>query len=213
VLVPPGIVYFVPAALVVLLVPGPAVIYISTKSLAEGKRAGLVSVLGVQLADLTHALFAAAGLSAILLTSSLAFDAVKFLGAGYLIYLGLRSILSREGGSTAQSFLPVRTKPSRVFANGFLVDLLNPKTALFFYAFLPQFVGPPAGAAAAEQILFLGIVFVLLGLCTDSSYALFGSLVRNLLSKTSRFRKSGKYVTGGIYLAIGVIAATVNSKE
>ena len=211
-LIPPGIVYFVPAALVILLVPGPAVIYISTKSLAEGKRAGLVSVLGVQLADLTHALFAAAGLSAILLTSSLAFDVVKFLGAGYLIYLGLRSILSREDRSTAQS-LPVRTKPSTVFVNGFLVDLLNPKTALFFYAFLPQFVGPPAGTAAAEQILVLGIVFVLLGLCTDSSYALFGSLVRNLLSKTSRFRKSGKYLTGGIYLAIGVIAATVNSKD
>jgi len=140
-LIPPGIVYFVPAALVVLLVPGPAVLYISTKSLAEGKRAGLVSVLGVQLADLTHALFAAAGLSAILLTSSLAFDAVKFLGAGYLIYLGLRSILSREDRSAAQS-LPVRTEPSKVFVNGFLVDLLNPKTALFFYAFLPQFVSP-----------------------------------------------------------------------
>ena len=210
-MIPPGIIYFVPAALVVLLAPGPAVLYISTKSLAEGKRAGLVSVLGVQLADLTHALFAAGGLSAILLTSSLAFDAVKFLGAGYLIYLGLRSILSREDRSAAQS-LPVRTEPSKVFVNGFLVDLLNPKTALFFYAFLPQFVSPPAGAVT-EQILILGIVFVLLGLCTDSSYALFGSFVRNLLSKSSRFRKSGRYLTGGIYLAIGVIAATVNSKE
>src|SRR3989449_8297989 len=141
--------YFVPAAVVFLLFPGPAALYISTKSLAEGKRAGLVSVLGVQLADLTHALFAAAGLSAILFTSSLAFDTVKFLGAGYLIYLGLRSIVSRENRIAAQS-LPVRTQPSKVFVNGFFVDLLNPKTALFFYAFLPQFVSPPAGAGTEQ---------------------------------------------------------------
>jgi threonine/homoserine/homoserine lactone efflux protein len=210
VLIPPGIIYFVPVALAILLLPSPAVIYISTKSLAEGKRAGLVSVLGVQLADLTHATFAAEGLSAVLLTSALAFEIVKILGGGYLIYLGIRTVLSGET-KKAGSPSAAPSKFSKVLVNGFLVDLLNPKTA-FFYSFLPQFVDPAIGTVT-EQILLLGIIFVLLGFCTDSSYALFGSLVGNLLSNTSRFRKSGKYLTGSVYVVIGIFAATVNRRS
>jgi threonine/homoserine/homoserine lactone efflux protein len=215
-LIPPTMIYFVIAALAILLIPGPAVIYIATRSLREGRSAGLASVVGVQLADLTHALLATVGLSAILLTSAIAFDVVKFVGAGYLIYLGLRAILSRhENDIEDVANQPLRsngTKTSRIVANGFLVDLLNPKTALFFYAFLPQFVTPSAGAAT-YQILLFGITFVLLGFCTDSSYAILGSVAKRSLSKISGFKSRSRYMIGGTYIALGLTAVLTTGSQ
>src|SRR5947209_2149899 len=131
---------FLLAALGLLLIPGPSVLYITTRSVAHGRRAGLASVLGVELASLTHTVAAAFGLSALLLTSALAFNVVKYVGAAYLIFLGIRAIMARRQGTeeptlTAQPYL-------KLFTNGYLVNILNPKTALFFYAFLPQFVDP-----------------------------------------------------------------------
>src|SRR2546421_8907056 len=201
---------FLLAALGLLLIPGPSVLYIITRSVAQGKRAGLASVLGVELAGLMHAAAAALGLSALLLTSALAFSIVKYLGAAYLIYLGLRTLLSRHESS--QTPVPAPQSFSRLFGQGFLVQLLNPKTALFFYAFLPQFVDPARGAVTG-QILVFGVLFVLLACCTDSLYALLGSTVGKLLTRNVRFHRAQRYVTGGVYIVLGVTAAITGSEK
>jgi len=211
-LIPPTMIYFIPTALVILLIPGPAVIYITTRSLREGRRAGLASVAGIQLGDLALALLATFGLSAILLTSAIAFDIVKFMGAGYLVYLGVRAILSHPEktdigtGSAQISSGKNATKFSKVLTNGFFVELLNPRSALFLYAFLPQFVSPSAGAAT-EQILLFGIAFVLMGICIGSFYALLGSTLRRSLSRVSEFTKRSNYLIGATYIALGLAAA------
>jgi threonine/homoserine/homoserine lactone efflux protein len=206
----PTIGLFVVAALGLLLFPGPAVLYITTRSATQGRRAGLASVLGVELGSLTHALAAALGLSALLLSSALAFSAVKYLGAAYLIYLGLRALVS--GQEAAESLMPAPRSLSRLCANGFLVQLLNPKTALFFYAFLPQFVDPARGAAA-EQMLVLGMICVALAATTDSLYALLGSSVGRWLTRNARVRHRQRFVTGGIYIALGVGAAVAGGER
>jgi len=201
---------FLLAALGLLLIPGPSVLYIVTRSVAQGRRAGLASVLGIELAGLVHAVAAALGLSALLLTSALAFSIVKYLGAAYLIYLGVRTLLARE-----ENHQPLAVAPrsfSQVFAQGFFVNLLNPKTALFFYAFLPQFVAPAHGAVVG-QILVLGILFVLLASCTDSLYALLSSTVGKFLIRKARFRHIQRYITGSIYIALGVTTAVTGSEK
>jgi len=201
---------FLLAALGLLLIPGPSVLYIITRSVAQGKRAGLASVLGVELASITHVAAAALGLSALLLTSAVAFSVVKYLGAAYLIYLGVRTFLAREENQQAQA--PAPKSFSQLFAQGFLVNLLNPKTALFFYAFLPQFVNPVRGPVAG-QILLLGALFVLLASCTDCLYALLGSTVGRWLTRNARFRPIRRYVTGSIYIVLGVTAAVAGSEK
>jgi threonine/homoserine/homoserine lactone efflux protein len=201
---------FLVAALGLLLIPGPSVLYILTHSAAQGRRAGLASVGGIELASLTHTLAATLGLSALLLTSALAFSVVKYLGAAYLIYLGVRTLLARHESS--QTAVPAPRSFSRLFAQGFLVQLLNPKSALFFYAFLPQFVDPARGAVT-RQILVFGVLFVLLASCTDSLYALLGSTVGKFLTRNVRFRKGQRYVTGGMYIVLGVTAAVAGSEK
>ncbi len=171
---------FLLAALVLLITPGPAVLYIVARSMAQGKRAGLASVLGVQLASLTHVTAATLGLSALLATSALAFSVVKYLGAAYLLSLGVRTLLAREDDHRAAD--PASRRLSQLLAQGFLVNLLNPKTALFFFAFLPQFVDPARGAVAG-QILLLGALFVVLAFCTDGSYALLASTAGQWLKR------------------------------
>src|SRR5258708_377383 len=200
---------FLLAALGLLLIPGPSVLYILTHSVAQGKRAGLASVLGIELASLIHAIAAALGLSALLLTSALAFSIVKYLGAAYLIYLGVRTLLARE---ERQQTAAAPKSLSQLLTRGFLVNLLNPKTALFFYAFLPQFVNPARGAVAG-QMLLLGALFVLLASCTDSLYALLGSTVGKLLTRNTGFRRLQRYVTGSIYIVLGVTAAVAGSEK
>jgi threonine/homoserine/homoserine lactone efflux protein len=201
---------FLLAALGLLLIPGPSVLYIITRSVAQGKRAGLASVLGIELAGLVHAIAAALGLSALLLTSALAFSIVKYLGAAYLIYLGVRTLLKRE--TDQESLTPEPRSFSQLFANGFLVNLLNPKTAIFFYAFLPQFIVPTHGSVVG-QILVLGVLFVLLAFCTDSLYALLSSTVGRLLFRKARFRHIQRYITGSIYIALGVTTAVTGSEK
>ena len=204
---------FVAAALVLLLVPGPAVIYVVARSVEGGRLTGLVSVLGVELGTLLHVVFAAAGLSAIVVSSAAAFSVVKWLGAAYLIWLGLRSILGRDGGD--------EETPSggggnrfRVFSQSVLVQVLNPKVALFFLAFLPQFVDPSRGAAWI-QIVVLGATLAILGLFTDGLYALLGGTAGEWVRKQSvgaGLRRAGRYVTGGVYIALGAVAA-VSGKD
>jgi threonine/homoserine/homoserine lactone efflux protein len=191
-----------------LLIPGPAVLYIVTRSVAQGRKAGLASVLGIELATLCHSMAAAFGLSAILLASALAFEVVKYLGAAYLVYLGIRTIFSRTPAHASDNSPPPSL--SQMFRKGFLVNLLNPKTALFFYAFLPQFVDPARGSSIL-QILALGALFVILATITDSTYALVSSGVGRVISQRAGFQRVQKYVTGGIYISLGIAAAVSGS--
>jgi threonine/homoserine/homoserine lactone efflux protein len=203
---------FIVAALVLLVVPGPSVLYIVARSIEGGRTAGLVSVLGVQTGAMVHIAFAAVGLSAILASSAVAFSVIKWLGAAYLVWLGLRRIFGRdeEEGDVAVEPAPL----SRVFSQGVIVNILNPKTALFFLAFLPQFVDPARGPAWA-QILLLGATFVILALCSDGLYALLSGTAGGWLRrrmKGATFRRGQRYVSGCILIALGAVAA-VSGKD
>jgi threonine/homoserine/homoserine lactone efflux protein len=197
---------FVAAALALLLVPGPAVVYVVARSVSGGRLTGLVSVLGVELGTLAHVAFAAAGLSAIVASSVVAFSVVKWLGAAYLVWIGLKQIFGRGDQEEAPS--PVGNEGRiRVFYQSVLVQVLNPKVALFFLAFLPQFVDPSRGAAWT-QIVVLGATLAFLGLFTDGLYALLGGTAGAWIRKRGGgLRRAGRYLTGGIYVALGAVAA------
>ncbi len=205
---------FVVASFALTLVPGPAVFYIVARGVEGGRPAGLVSVLGITAGGLVHTIFAAAGISALLASSTAAFSVVKWLGVAYLVYLGLRRILARDTPGDESASVAVEPEPlRRVFRQGVLVDLLNPKVALFFLAFLPQFVDPSRGPAWA-QILALGLTFAMVGLFTDSLYALLSSTAGDWLKRKNespRFRRGKRYFSGGVYLALGTVAATSGS--
>jgi threonine/homoserine/homoserine lactone efflux protein len=201
---------FLVAAIVLLLTPGPAVIYIIGRSLEQGRRAGLVSVLSVEVGNFLHVLAATFGLSALLLSSALAFTLVKYLGAAYLIYLGLRTLLTPATALSTKG-LP-RQSLRRIFAQGVLVATLNPKTALFFVSFLPQFVDPSRGAVT-QQLFVLGSLFVLLGIVSDGMYALLAGKVGQWLKGTGAFRRAERYVVGSVYLALGGAAAMVDTRK
>ena len=202
---------FVVAALVMLIVPGPSVLYIVARSVEGGRIAGLISVLGVQTGALVHIAFAAVGLSAILASSAVAFSVVKWLGAAYLVWLGLRRIF---GGDEEEDVTVEPERLSRVYWQGVVVNVLNPKTALFFLALLPQFVDPARGAAWT-QILLLGATFIVLALCSDGLYALLSGTAGGWLKRRMReasFRRGQRLVSGGILIALGALAA-VSGKD
>ncbi len=200
---------FAAASLALTLVPGPAVLYVVARGVEGGRSAGLASALGVGIGGLVHASCAAVGLSALLASSATAFSVVKWLGAAYLVWLGLQRLLAREEEDEPAAVEPARL--SRVLLQGALIDVLNPKVALFFLAFLPQFVDPAQGAAWS-QILVLGGVFVAVGLCTDGLYALLGGTAGGWLrGRSAGFRKGQRYVSGGVYLALGAATAASGS--
>jgi len=199
---------FVAAALVLLLTPGPAVLYIVARSIDQGRRAGLVSMLGVHAGTLVHIGAAAAGVSAILAASATAFGVVKYLGAAYLIYLGLRRLRHRAPAFAPS--VPQRRRLRRAFLDGVVVNVLNPKTALFFLAFLPQFVDVSRGSAGL-QTLTLGVIFVLLGLVTDGGYAVTAGTAAQWLRSHPRFLASEPWIAGGMYIGLGVAAALSSS--
>ena len=201
---------FMGAALALLLVPGPAVLYITTRSMTQGRRAGLVSALGVAAGSTVHVLAAALGLSALLASSALAFSVVKYAGAAYLVYLGVRRIVTREPAQPAAE--TPRASLSSLFRQGVLVNLLNPKTALFFLAFLPQFVDPARGATAA-QVVFLGLVFSVMGLTTDSLYALAADRVASAVRRSPRAMKGGRYLSGSVYIGLGLATALAGTRK
>jgi threonine/homoserine/homoserine lactone efflux protein len=196
---------FAVAALVLLLTPGPAVLYIVTRSVDQGRRAGLVSVLGVHAGTLVHVAAAAAGLSAVLAASATAFGVVKYLGVAYLVYLGFRQLLARVPDPTEPA-LPEPPRLRRAFLDGFVVNVLNPKTALFFLAFLPQFVTVSRGALAA-QILGLGFVFCALGLLTDGLYALTAGSAAHWLRARRGVALTRRWIPGTMYIGLGLAAA------
>jgi threonine/homoserine/homoserine lactone efflux protein len=200
----PNLPIFLLAALVLLLTPGPAVLYIIARSLDQGRAAGLVSVLSIEVGNFFHVLVAALGLSAILLSSPLAFAIVKYLGAAYLVYLGLRRFFRRDAGPAAVTLQPQSL--SKIFSQGVLVAILNPKTALFFFTFLPQFVDAGQGSVPL-QLLTLGCLFVGMAIFTDSMYALLASSAGKWLKDSPVFLRLERYLVGSVYIALGVAAA------
>jgi threonine/homoserine/homoserine lactone efflux protein len=188
------------AALALLAIPGPAVLYIVVQSAEQGRRVGLASVAGVHLGTLVHVAAASAGLSALIVASSVALSGVKYAGAAYLVFLGVRKLRERESAPEVER----RREPlRRAFVRGTIVNALNPKTALFFLAFLPQFVAPGRGGVWS-QALVLGLVFVGLGLVTDSLYALAAGTAAGLLR---RRRGVVRYGSGVVFIALGATAA------
>jgi threonine/homoserine/homoserine lactone efflux protein len=194
---------FSAAALLLFVVPGPAVLYIVTRGMAQGRRAGLVSVAGIHTGSLVHIAAAVAGLTTLLATSAVAFRAVKWAGAAYLVLLGIRAFLDRDHATVgpAPSAVPMR----RIYVQGFVVTLLNPKVALFFLAFVPQFIDPAVGTAG--QVLALGGIFLVIGVVMDGLYALASGSIGNRLHERSWWRTGRRWVSGSIYVALGVVAA------
>ncbi len=201
---------FVSAAVVLLAIPGPAVLYVTSRSIGLGKSAGLVSALGIGVGTLVHVAAAAVGLSALLMSSAAAFSLVKYLGAAYLIYLGVQKLRGTESLELSEE--APRAKLSRVFAQGIIVNILNPKTALFFFAFLPQFADASRGNVAV-QILFLGTLFAVMGVTSDSLWALFAGTVARRLSRSTRWMHTQRYVSGGMLISLGVATAFAGSSS
>jgi threonine/homoserine/homoserine lactone efflux protein len=194
---------FSAASIVLLLIPGPAVTYIVNRSVADGRTVALTSVAGVTLGNFMHVIAATVGLSAVLATSATAFNVVKWLGAAYLIGVGIKTLLTRPEALTGES---TRTSYRRAFTQGVVVATLNPKVALFFLSFLPQFIDPDRGAAWVQSLV-LGTLFTLLGAITDCTWAVVASAVRGALLRGRAMPFIRRYVSGSIFVTLGVIAA------
>ena len=194
---------FVLASVALLLTPGPAVLYIVTRSLTQGRLAGIVSMLGIQTATLVHVTAAVLGLSALLMSSALAFAVVKYVGAAYLIWLGLRAIFARD--RVAAATVAPRSL-ARLYFDGVVVNLLNPKTALFFLAFLPQFVEPGKGSIGL-QLLALGLIFTGLAVASDGLFALLAGTAGAWIRRSRTFLQLERYVTGSIFIGLGLTTA------
>jgi threonine/homoserine/homoserine lactone efflux protein len=201
---PSHLLFFVGAALLLLVVPGPSVLYIVTQSVSHGRRAGIASVAGITTGTLVHIAAATVGLSALLASSAVAFDVVKYLGAAYLIVIGVRRLAGLE---RAQEERARGTRDlGRLYRQGIVVNTLNPKTALFFLAFLPQFVDPSRGVAWV-QVLLLGLLFATLGFLSDGTWALVAGTLGDRLRRSRRFPAVQRYVSGSVFVGLGAVAA------
>jgi threonine/homoserine/homoserine lactone efflux protein len=201
----PTIGLFALASLALAVVPGPAVTYIVTQSIDKGRRAGLTSAFGIASGGLIHVAAATAGLSALIASSAAAFTVVKLVGAAYLIAVGIRRILTRDESVTETQPAPLQ----RVYAQGVVVNVLNPKTALFFLAFLPQFVDPHRGAVWA-QVAVLGCFFSLIAFTSDATYAFLADALAGRLRRSERATRIRRFASGGIFVALGVSAAAAH---
>jgi threonine/homoserine/homoserine lactone efflux protein len=201
---PATLLVFGAAALALIVVPGPAVLYIVSQSIDRGRLAGLVSALGIAVGALVHVGAAAVGLSSLLVSSATAFNVVKYAGAAYLVCMGLWTIFRRRDERPANA--PSERRLRRRFGQGVIVNVLNPKTALFFFAFLPQFVDPEQGAAAL-QIAVLGLVFVLIAVISDSVWALAAGTASERLRGNRRFLSVQRYVSGSVFVGLGALTA------
>jgi len=200
---------FVTGAALLLVIPGPAVTYVVSRSIGHGRAAGLVSVLGIVVGTLLHVTAATLGLSALLASSVLAFQFVKYLGAAYLIYLGIRTL--RSDDSQLLQAANGERRLLHIFAQGVLVNLLNPKTALFFLAFLPQFVDPSLGHPSL-QIFQLGALFALMGWVSDSVWAVLAGTVADHFRASIRLRRAQRNISGGALIALGLASAFSGAK-
>ncbi|RJF98088.1 LysE family translocator [Noviherbaspirillum saxi] len=200
---------FLFASLALALTPGPAVIYVVTRTLAQGRRAGIASVAGVALGNFGNAVGAAIGLAALFAISSIAFSVVKYAGAAYLIYLGIKALRAPDAQAVEQRFGAARI--GRVFRDGFVVALLNPKTTIFFAAFLPQFMDP--SAPVIGQSIVLGAVFVAIAATTDCFYVFAAGAIAPMLGRMRGANVVGRYVTAGAFIGLGVFTAAVGGRS
>ena len=195
---------FLLASLVLAVTPGPGVFYIVTRSVSQGRLSGLASVAGVAAGNLGNAIGASLGLAALFAVSSVAFSVVKYVGAAYLVWLGIQALRAPAATPDATA-APARGSLRRIFADGFVVALLNPKTAIFFAAFLPQFVS--ASHMPIAQTLALGVLFVAIAATTDSLYAIGAGAVRPALERASGVARAGRYLSAGAFIGLGVLTA------
>jgi len=197
---------FVATALALLAIPGPAVLYVVGRSIDQGRTAGLASVLGITTGTIVHITAATVGLSSLILASKVAFDAVRYVGAAYLILLGVRRLLT-QGQEEVAGVRPPRTL-RRLYTQGIVVNLLNPKAIVFIFAFIPQFVDVGAGHAWL-QILLLGLTFAGLGLMSDSLYAIVAGTVADRLRGTPLVARVERWFGGTVLIGLGVASALV----
>jgi threonine/homoserine/homoserine lactone efflux protein len=201
---------FITGTIVIVVIPGPNILYLIARSIHQGRMAGLASVLGIEAATIIHICAATLGLTSVLLSSALAFNVVKYLGAAYLVYLGIRKLLVREEAD--KSTIEPQGALQQVFVQGFLVNLLNPKTSLFFFAFLPQFVDPGNGSVPV-QIASLGLVLVLLATIIEVAYVLLASRLRTWLKGSEAFARRQRYFAGSAYVGLGLATALSGSRH
>jgi threonine/homoserine/homoserine lactone efflux protein len=192
------------ASLALIIVPGPAVLYIVARSVEQGRAAGLVSVLGIETGGLVHVAAAVIGLSALVASSAVGFSVVKYAGAAYLIVLGIRKLRERDQPTEVAATVPISL--ARTYFQGMVVNVLNPKTALFFLAFLPQFVDPERGQVGL-QTLVLGLLFIAIATFSDGMYAMVAASISARLRVSARFSRRQRYVSGAVYLGLGATAA------
>jgi threonine/homoserine/homoserine lactone efflux protein len=206
----PNLSLFLVAALILLLTPGPSVLYIVARSIEQGARAGIVSALGMLVGGTVHIAAAAAGVSAILMTSSVAFSVLKYLGAAYLVYMGVQTLRSARHATHIASAPPMPLL--RIFRQAVVVQVLNPKAALFFFAFLPQFVSPGRGPVSL-QIIMLGLAYHAMGLVTDSGYAVAAGRLRGWLSRSAQTVRVQRQVAGATYIGLGILTAASGGRS
>lgn len=200
---------FALASLALIAVPGPSVVYIVTRSVTQGRAAGVVSMLGVQAGALVHIAAAALGVSAILASSATAFSVVKFAGAAYLVVLGVQRL--RHAGEGDLGAAPPRTR-GHLFRQGVVVNVLNPKTAIFFLAFLPQFVDPDAGSVAL-QVMLLGLCFVAVAVVSDGAYALLAGTAAERLRSSATAQRRLDRISGVVMIGLGTFAALTGERR
>ena len=198
------------ASTVLIITPGPNMLYIISRSVGQGRKEGIVSALGVDSGSLVHIIAVAIGLSALLVSSALAFAIVKYLGAAYLIYMGVNILLERGSSKSIETLKPYSLW--KIYYQGFFTNVLNPKVAVFFLAFFPQFVDVSRGAVTA-QILVLGAIFILIGVAIDLIVASLAGTVGNYLTESIRFWKTQRWFTGSVLIALGVSTALTTSNR
>ena len=199
-----AIVAFAIASLALLIIPGPAVLYVINRSISDGRSTALAAVAGLEIGNFMHVVAATLGLSAVIAASATAFGVVKWIGAGYLIYTGIRT-LSRKPAAFNQEQKTLTRRKS--FTQGIVVNTFNPKVALFFLSFLPQFIDTEKGTTALQSLV-LGSIFVLLGMCSDGLYAILASALRGPLLRGKSLPFVQRYVAGSVFVLLGVIAAS-----
>ena len=195
---------FAVAAFVLVVIPGPSVMYIMTRGISQGRQAALVSVLGIQSGSVVHITAVALGLSALLVSSATAFNVVKYAGAAYLLVLGVRTLLGRDAAHAARTLPPDGLR--RIYAQGAVVNILNPKTALFFLALFPQFIDPNRGNVLL-QTAALGLLFIVIGLLSDGTYAMASGTIGAWLRQRESFARAQRYLSGVVFIGLGVTAA------
>lgn len=191
---------FLIATITLNVTPGPDTLYVLARSIGQGRMAGVVSVLGGSVGRLIHTFATAFGLSALLMASDAAYGFVKYLGALYLIYLGVRMLLSKGAGEAKTQMTP--RSLGVIFRQGVATNVLNPTVALFFVAFLPQFTDSTRGPIA-WQIIFLGLIFTLSATLWSLTVALLAGFLGNWLGEHPKFYRTQRWITGSIFIALG----------